>query len=802
MNLLKRFCILAVTAVFLSIYASAAIPSGYYDSCEGKTGEALLQALYSKIKGHTTVSYKGLWTLYKTSDTDANGKIWDMYSTKRWTYSSEQCGNYKNIGDCYNREHSFPKSWFDDASPMYSDAFHLYPTDGWVNSKRSNLPFGECANAGSLAATALGKVGTSTFSGYTGTVFEPDDQYKGDFARSYFYMAARYCNECSSWPGSAMINNTSYPFFTTWATNLLLKWTRQDEVSQKELDRQEAVYAAQHNRNPFIDHPELAEYIWGDKKGQPWHAGSAAIEPDILQPILNTTVDLGVGAINRPISQTLTVKTRAIKEGVVLSTYPDDFSVSPTWIDATDANAGTTVTITYTGTTAGTFLGTLSIAADDMEREVDMKATIVDGLPILDASDITSESFVIRWVNIGDASTYTLDVRQGSQSIPGYPKSVSASAETYTVTGLDPETTYTYQLSSATISSEVKTVTTSQLMPSIDVMFDGTLHFDAAPGIPSSVAELLLDIENVSEAIVITVKAPFEVSTDKATWGTTVTLDPEEDRFYMRANSASEGSFSTSIAITAGDYMTDNAEASATITDPSAIAFIEDWEKVENPTTTVKTYSTTTFQGTACLWYVVQGGFGTGPQDRNFNKTTAMRMGDDKSNCTLSMAENKTAGIGIVTFDAAKWPNNSEPSAVINVDYSNDNGTTWETIRTVTISETTSGAYSVEVNRPGDGRIRFNRTSGKRWFIDNISISNCTELNAIEEFEYHSWDAFCRGGRLIIECRDKAEQVAVYGLDGITWVSGLLNAGQHEYIMPKGLYIVVSGDFARRVLVK
>lgn len=800
MNLLKRFCFLAVTAVFLSSYASAAIPSGYYDSCEGKTGEALLNALYSKIKGHTVVSYKGLWTLYKTSDTDSNGKIWDMYSTKRWTYASEQCGNYSSIGDCYNREHSFPKSWFDDASPMYSDAFHLYPTDGWVNSKRSNLPFGECANAGSLAASALGKIGTSTFPGYSGTVFEPDNQYKGDFARSYFYMAARYSNECFSWPGSEMINNTSYPFFTSWATDMLLKWTRQDEVSQKELDRQEAVYAAQHNRNPFIDHPELAEYIWGDKKGQPWHSG-AAVEPDILQPILNTEIDLGVGAVNRPISQSITVKTRAIEEGVVLSTYPANFSVSPTWIDAADADAGTTVTITCTAATAGTFLGTLSIAADNMEREVDMKATIVDGLPIYDASDITSESFVVRWMNIGDAPTYTLDVRQGSQSIPGYPKSVDASAETYTVTGLDPETEYTYQLSSATISSEIKTVTTGQLVPSIEVLFDGTLHFDAAPGVPSSVAELLLDIENVSEAIVISVKTPFEISTDKASWATSVALDPEEDRFYMRVNSPTEGSFSTSIAITAGDYMTDDAEASATVTDPAAIAFFEDWEKVENPTTTVKTYSTTTFQGTASLWHVENGGFGTGTQDKNFNKTTAMRMGD-KASCSLSMAENKAGGVGVVTFDAAKWANSSEPAALIDIDYSNDNGATWETIGSVTVSESASDTYSVAVNRPGEGRIRFIRTSGKRWFIDNISISNYTEINAIEELEYHSWDAFCRGGRLIIECRDKAEQVAVYSIDGITWISGLLAAGQHEYILPKGLYIVVSGDFARRVLIK
>lgn len=152
---------------------------------------------------HTNVGYKGLWDVYGSSDIDENGKIWDMYSTKRWTFRKEQCGSgYTKVGDCYNREHSLPKSWFNDASPMYSDAFHIYPTDGKVNGQRSNHPYGECANGSSVAAAngvkPLGKLGASTFPGYSGTVFEPVDEYKGDFARSYFYMAAAYNDRIAS----------------------------------------------------------------------------------------------------------------------------------------------------------------------------------------------------------------------------------------------------------------------------------------------------------------------------------------------------------------------------------------------------------------------------------------------------------------------------------------------------------------------------------------------------------------------------------------------------------------------------
>ena len=258
-----------------------------------------MKALQSTVGNHTVVSYDGLWEVYNTSDVKANGKIWDMYSTKEWTPGKERCGNYKNVGDCINREHSMPKSWFNDAKPMYSDAFHLYPTDGKVNGQRSNYPYGECSKGTTLASNgsvkALGKLGSSTFAGYSGTVFEPDDQYKGDFARSYFYMAAAYNDKIAGWD-SPMLAGNAYPAFSSWAVELLLKWHRQDPVSDKEIARNEAVYAYQKNRNPFIDHPEMVEYIWGDKKNETW-SSSAGAQPTLVSPVNNSTIDLGTVAV-------------------------------------------------------------------------------------------------------------------------------------------------------------------------------------------------------------------------------------------------------------------------------------------------------------------------------------------------------------------------------------------------------------------------------------------------------------------------------------------------------------------------
>ena len=263
--------------------AFAAAPTTYYDSAEGQSSDNLRYALQSIIDGHTVVSYAGLYDVYKTSDNTADGKVWDMYSTCTWTHGQKKCGSYSNVCDCYNREHSVPQSWFGEASPMVSDAFHVYPTDGKVNNQRGNLQFGECANGTSLGGKALGKAGQSTFPGYTSlTVFEPHDDYKGDFARTYFYMATRYADVCGGW-GNAFNAVASNSGLSKYSIALFLKWHRADPVSQKEITRNDAVYAKQHNRNPFIDYPMLAEFIWGTQKGQPWYKTSTPIDQVEMQ---------------------------------------------------------------------------------------------------------------------------------------------------------------------------------------------------------------------------------------------------------------------------------------------------------------------------------------------------------------------------------------------------------------------------------------------------------------------------------------------------------------------------------------
>lgn len=251
---------------FFALYfgANAQAPADYYDNAEGKTGYTLKTTLHGIIKSHSTLSYGTLWNAFEETDLKpGTNKIWDMYSDCDLIFGNNQCGNYRKECDCYNREHSFPKSWFNEASPMYTDLFHLYPTDGYVNGRRSNYPYGNVGSAKYTSSNGSKLGNCNDCSGYTGTVFEPIDEYKGDLARTYFYMVTCYEDKVSGW-SSDMLNGTKNQAFSDWAKNVLIQWHRQDPVSEKEISRNNAVYQWQGNRNPFIDHPEFADKIWGD----------------------------------------------------------------------------------------------------------------------------------------------------------------------------------------------------------------------------------------------------------------------------------------------------------------------------------------------------------------------------------------------------------------------------------------------------------------------------------------------------------------------------------------------------------
>jgi endonuclease I len=228
----------------------------------------------------------------------SDGYVWDIYSNCDFTFGVDQDSGSGGTSECdkYNREHSVPNSWFGGQNyPMYSDLFHLYPTDKYVNAQRANYPYGETGSTSTTYGNGS-KRGSCIFPGYSGIVFEPIDEYKGDLARTYLYMATRYLNTNFAQSNEGAItftyNNTTCDL-TDYAINLLLKWHRNDPVSPKETNRNNAVYGIQNNRNPFIDYPALVEHIWGNLQDVAWSSLEIS-EPQNKPSIIITRYDNGI----------------------------------------------------------------------------------------------------------------------------------------------------------------------------------------------------------------------------------------------------------------------------------------------------------------------------------------------------------------------------------------------------------------------------------------------------------------------------------------------------------------------------
>jgi len=260
---------LSVFGLFLApAFLFAQPPAGYYDPAAGLTGEPLREALRDIIDGHTVLANSQLWQAFGMADRKANNKVWDIYSDVpggtlpyEFTFITDQCGEYDGEGDCFNREHSFPQSWFGGVPGPDTDVFHMYPTDAWVNQKRANWPYGTVGNSITYSAENGGKLGQCNYPGCSGLVFEPIDEYKGDLARGYFYMLTRYMDQANGWSNAPILSGGE---FLPWVENLLVAWHLEDPVSAKEIARNNVVFTSlQHNRNPYIDNPQWVQSIWG-----------------------------------------------------------------------------------------------------------------------------------------------------------------------------------------------------------------------------------------------------------------------------------------------------------------------------------------------------------------------------------------------------------------------------------------------------------------------------------------------------------------------------------------------------------
>lgn len=309
---MKRLLLLYVS-VMTALVAFAQPQAGYYTykTLDGKNGRELEMALHDIIYPHTRISYGELWNSYISTDTapidsipDGYTKtdlVYDMYAWMKYFPKFHSDNDHSQTGGI-NREHSVPNSWWggeNGNAEAYTDLHHLVPADGAANNAKSNYPLGEKSENDGLTLSWPTKdkynnghlyvskdfVSSRVWNvpsdlqadfGNATKVWEPDDIYKGDFARMYLYVVCAYEGEIH-WQTNYMFTSDNEDLTTIkpWALELLLKWHRNDTVSEKELERNNVVEEIQGNRNPFIDYPELVEFIWGDMTSEEFDLGKA-----------------------------------------------------------------------------------------------------------------------------------------------------------------------------------------------------------------------------------------------------------------------------------------------------------------------------------------------------------------------------------------------------------------------------------------------------------------------------------------------------------------------------------------------
>lgn len=441
----KLYLMIALCAMIVS-GASADYKAGYYNKMNGKSGAALKQAAKECVQSHKTLEYYSLPNYWQYSDVypelvDGCKRWWDMYSDAIYLIRSNQSGTQSFSANKMQREHSVPKSWWKNSmgsveyTPAYSDMWNLYPSDGAANQAKLNYPMGPTASTSfNNGVTKVGGAQTG-YGGGSSKVFEPADEYKGDFARAFMYMATVY--DDISWVINYMFKQETYPTLQTWAINMLLDWGRRDVVSQKEIDRNNVVEQYQGNRNPFVDFPELAEYIWGSRQGEVFYIDDQETvdptppidgETELTQPVNGEGLDFGQVAEGYTETRVLQIVGKNFTKplSVVVSGADKDCFIPEITKEIPAAtinqNQGYLLNITYKPTSIGKHQAKISLMDGGLPEDKVIAVTLTGEclavptfttLTALDPTDVTSTGYTARWnpVASGEIADYYLLTR-------------------------------------------------------------------------------------------------------------------------------------------------------------------------------------------------------------------------------------------------------------------------------------------------------------------------------------------------------------------------------------------------------
>ena len=472
--------VLMLTFAACSIFfAHAEYDPQYYTLLEGKRKENLKEAVKQAVRQHRTLVYSDLPNYWQYSDVYpdlVNGckRWWEMYSNGVYLIERNQSAKGSFSANRMNREHSVPKSWWKvgndvEYTPAYSDLWNLYPSDGEANMAKSNYPLGIVDRA--TYDNNVTKVGVPVYGygGGAGCVFEPADEYKGDFARGFFYMACVY--DDISWQPryNWMFVKASYPTLQPWAYEMLLQWARQDPVSQKEILRNDAVEVSQGNRNPFVDFPELAEYIWGTRTTEVFRIaeqGGAVTppitgDPELTLPVNDEWLDFGEVAVNGSGSAWLVLKGSNFTAPLsvrVGGEHKDMFTLSTRSIPASSINSTGeyNLPILYTPTEVGEHTATLSIYDGGMASSVRvnlkgraLEAPELKALNALAPVDVTPTAYTAVWSAAEVPVDYYILYRTRYYADGSETDALESDTNSLRITDRDPDVAESYRVCSS-----------------------------------------------------------------------------------------------------------------------------------------------------------------------------------------------------------------------------------------------------------------------------------------------------------------------------------------------------------------
>lgn len=409
-----RFLLLSLFLLLL-YPISAQLPAGYYYPALGKTKDELKTALHQLAYPLRVLNYGSgegsTWEGFFQTDQVSPDTVFDRYSSIIRYFDG-----FNGVSEMHI-EHALPKSWWGGANNFaYRDLFHLYPSDGTTNSRKNNYPLGIVSEIPNYD-NGVSKIGINVYGAdYSGLSFEPADEFKGDFARSYFYVATIYEDLAPFW-NSPMMNRNTYPVWTSWAAELLLEWHRQDPVSELEKNRQEAIFNIQKNRNPYIDYPNLVEYIWGPDTLRvypfPQH-----MEAFIAFPRPGDVLDFEVILQGDSVTKSLLIKGVNLTADLTISTRNQNAVFVPAvqYISKESGLVGIDLNIRFSPPASGTYHDTLVIGGGDMMYDV-LVPLVGKGskeFMVLDAGERTPVSAQLKWIADPHATDYKLNLYKGA----------------------------------------------------------------------------------------------------------------------------------------------------------------------------------------------------------------------------------------------------------------------------------------------------------------------------------------------------------------------------------------------------